>query len=67
MKYQIETRNKYDSNWSSYIGSDNFFSTKKKANDAIDELKKLGEDWAESEYRVQEMNPVGQELARVFG
>mgnify|MGYP005833024159 FL=1 len=44
-----------DGNWSvDYVGEQNVasFATEEDANDMIAELKKLGEEWEDGEYRV---------------
>ena len=44
------------SNWSSDgIGTDNVFDTEDEAEEGIEQLRKLGEEWAAAEYRVHEI------------
>jgi seryl-tRNA synthetase len=41
---------------SDQLGTDNVFDTREEAEAAIIELRKLGEDWAEAEYDVREID-----------
>lgn len=57
MRYQIETRNEelwHSREWSPDVGGPNEFGTEAEAEAVIEELRKLGEDWAAAEYRVVE-------------
>lgn len=53
--YEILT--KFDGIWcADGVGNtDNEFATEQEALDAIQDLKRLGEDWATAEYRVREI------------
>ncbi len=54
-KYMIEGRGQAG-DWSEeYVGNDtdaNTFTTEEEAEESIQELRKLGDDWADAEYRV---------------
>jgi hypothetical protein len=66
MKYEIQS--KYQGNWSPLGGParvvvaetisrthENEFDTREEAQAAIEELRKLGDDWAKTEYRIVEI------------
>jgi hypothetical protein len=56
--FEIETRNPEDkllSEWTSGIGEAHKFVTQQDAWKMIGELKKLDDEWASAEYRVQEV------------
>jgi hypothetical protein len=59
--YQIQTRKpatdeRHANDWTSDgIGEGNRFATEAEAEAAIESLRALGRDWAESEYRVREL------------
>lgn len=58
--YEIITRNRYGHWDNSQVGSDiedNRFATEQDAWDAIEELRNLGDDWADAEYDVREVDP----------
>ena len=52
--YTIETRSPATRNaWSTDgVGDDNSFPSEKAAEKAIEDLRRLGPDWADAEYRV---------------
>jgi hypothetical protein len=58
--YEIITRNPNNPpgyrDWTTdAIGQPNEFVTREEAEEAIESLKALGDDWAEAEYRVREV------------
>jgi hypothetical protein len=53
MKYEVQT--KHDGEWSNEVGEPNVFGSEAEAEEAIAELKTLGDDWLEAEYRVKEV------------
>ena len=52
-KYEVQT--KYDGQWSNEVGEPNVFGSEAEAEEAIAELKTLGDDWREAEYRAKEV------------
>ena len=53
-RYEIITR--FDGEWTNDgIGTPNEFATRAEAEAAIEELRALGDDWAEAEYDVREI------------
>lgn len=52
--YKIETRTK--DGWSDHVGEGNAFASAAEAEQAIEDLRALGAEWAEAEYRVVEAN-----------
>ena len=53
MKYEVQTT--YDGQWSDEVGEPNVFGSVDEAEEAIAELKTLGDDWLQAEYRVKEI------------
>jgi hypothetical protein len=53
MKYEVQTT--YDGQWSDEVGEPNVFGSEAEAEEAIAELKTLGDDWLEAAYRVKEI------------
>jgi hypothetical protein len=53
--YKIETRDRYG-NWDDNVGTgENAFETEADALAMVEELRKIGEDWASADYRVVEI------------
>jgi hypothetical protein len=53
MKYEIQSRDYYGQ-WSiDTVGTENVFDTETEAWAAVEDLKQLGHEWAEADYRVE--------------
>lgn len=55
-RYEIVTLDEAGQWVSDQVGDPNVFTTREEAEAAIVELRKLGEDWAEAEYDVREID-----------
>lgn len=62
MVYRIEVLG-HDGSWSPDIGDGNVFWTETEAWEAVDELRGLGDDWANSEFRVEPVEWLGTQDA----
>lgn len=56
MAFEIISRTESDRQWTNdNIGTPNEFTTEEEAREAIEQLRRLGEDWAAAEYDVREI------------
>ena len=53
-RYQVQTWQQ-DGQWSNEVGEANVFTSEAEAEEAITELRALGDGWREAEYRVREI------------
>ena len=61
-QYEIQTR--IGDEWSNEVGADNVFTSEAEAWAAIAELKTLGDDWRDAEYRV-EAEPINRLFSNI--
>jgi len=52
-RYEVQT--KHDGEWSNEVGEPNTFGSEAEAEEGIADLKTLGDDWLEAEYRIREV------------